>query len=60
MELLKKDIKLQRERDRGEKSTGENGETINYLFTLPLRREKTGKNGYINIIFLCHIVNKTT
>ncbi len=42
----------ERERDRGEKSTGEqgeNGETINYLLTLLSRRENSGKNGYIEI-----------
>ncbi len=60
MELLREDIKLQRERerDRGEKSTGEqgeNGETINYLLTLHSRRENRGKK-----IFFCHIVNETT
>ncbi len=47
----------ERERDRGEKSTGEqgeNGETINYLLTLLSRRENRGK------IFFCHIVNETT
>ncbi len=46
----------ERERDRGEKSTGEqgeNGETINYLLTLLSRRENRG-------IFLLHIVNETT
>ncbi len=36
------------ERERGEKSTGkqgENGETINYLLTLLSRRENSGKMG---------------
>ncbi len=47
MELL---INLQRERDRGEKSTGEqgeNGETIHYLLTL--EEEKTVEK---NIFFV--------
>ncbi len=42
MELV---IELQREKDIGEKSTGEqgeNGETINYLLTLLSRRENGG------------------
>ncbi len=61
MELLREDIKLQRERERererGEKSTvstgeqGENGETINNLLILLSRRENRGKK------FFCHIVN---
>ncbi len=41
----------ERERDRGEKSTGEqgeNGETINYLLTLLSRRENRGKNFFLS------------
>ncbi len=53
----------ERERDRGEKSTGENGETINYLLTLLSRRENRGnfflshcqRNNLISAVYFCDV-----